>query len=225
MSDTKRPGSPTEQESREVAEAAREAEWTNPSFVRELFLGRFRLDLIHPYPQQSAEDRKRTDDYIARLSKFIEENVDSDEIDRTGEIPPEVVDGLRELGAFVVLHDHRREEARPADVVAVHHLQQPLDVGALEAADVGRIVDVARRRPDQHELAEPVGLTVRRQHGDHAAHRVAHQDHLAEVQRVGRDQAWPSTVAAVKAVGLSILVELAAALLATGVWLAGTQVT
>ncbi|HEX6069423.1 MAG TPA: acyl-CoA dehydrogenase family protein [Longimicrobiaceae bacterium] len=100
MSDTKRPGSPTEQESREVAEAAREADWTNPSFVRELFLGRFRLDLIHPYPQQSAEDRKRTDDYIARLSKFIEENVDSDEIDRTGEIPPEVVDGLRELGAF-----------------------------------------------------------------------------------------------------------------------------
>jgi alkylation response protein AidB-like acyl-CoA dehydrogenase len=100
MSDTTRPGSPTEQESREVAEAAREADWTNPSFVRELFLGRFRLDLIHPYPQQSAEDRKRTDDYMARLARFIEEHVDSNEIDRTGEIPPEVVEGLRELGAF-----------------------------------------------------------------------------------------------------------------------------
>lgn len=42
--------------------------------------------------------------------------------------------------------------------------------------------------------------------------------YLAETRRVGRRLAWPSTVAAVKAVGLSILVELVAALLATGVW-------
>jgi uncharacterized protein len=44
--------------------------------------------------------------------------------------------------------------------------------------------------------------------------------YLAETRRVGRNLAWPSTVAALKAVGLSILIELAAALLATGVWLA-----
>ncbi|HEX6248030.1 MAG TPA: DUF456 domain-containing protein [Nocardioidaceae bacterium] len=45
--------------------------------------------------------------------------------------------------------------------------------------------------------------------------------YLAELRRVGHEQAWPSTVAAVKAVGVSILVELAAALLATGVWIVG----
>lgn len=90
---------PSEQESREVAEAARETEWTAPSFVRELFLGNFRLDLIHPYPQQSAEDKAKTDAYIAKLRRFLDD-VDSDEIDRTGELPPEVVQGLRELGAF-----------------------------------------------------------------------------------------------------------------------------
>lgn len=45
--------------------------------------------------------------------------------------------------------------------------------------------------------------------------------YLSETRRVGRHLAWPSTVAAVKAVGLSVLVELVAALLATGVWLAG----
>lgn len=45
--------------------------------------------------------------------------------------------------------------------------------------------------------------------------------YLSELQRVGHDRAWPSTVAAVKAAGLSILVELAAALVASGVWLAG----
>jgi uncharacterized protein YqgC (DUF456 family) len=49
--------------------------------------------------------------------------------------------------------------------------------------------------------------------------------YLTEVQRVGRDRAWPSTLAAVKAVGLAILVELAAALLATGVWLVGALTT
>ncbi|MDQ3388426.1 MAG: acyl-CoA dehydrogenase family protein [Gemmatimonadota bacterium] len=91
---------PSEQESREVAEAARESEWTAPSFVRELFLGNFRLDLIHPYPEQTPEDREKTDAYIARLRSFLEENVDSDEIDRSGELPEHVVDGLRELGAF-----------------------------------------------------------------------------------------------------------------------------
>ncbi|HEX5725628.1 MAG TPA: acyl-CoA dehydrogenase family protein, partial [Longimicrobiaceae bacterium] len=91
---------PSEQESRDVAEAARETEWTAPSFVRELFLGNFRLDLIHPYPRQSPDDRAKTDAYMAKLRRFLEENVDSDAIDRTGEIPPEVVQGLRDLGAF-----------------------------------------------------------------------------------------------------------------------------
>ncbi len=48
--------------------------------------------------------------------------------------------------------------------------------------------------------------------------------YLAELQRVGRQAAWPSTVAAVKAVGLSILVELVAGLLAAVLWLGGAVV-
>jgi alkylation response protein AidB-like acyl-CoA dehydrogenase len=99
MSDQNGRNAPSEQESREVAEAARETEWTAPSFVRELFLGNFRLDLIHPYPRQSPEDKAKTDAYIAKLRAFMED-VDSDAIDRTGELPDEVVQGLRELGAF-----------------------------------------------------------------------------------------------------------------------------
>jgi alkylation response protein AidB-like acyl-CoA dehydrogenase len=100
MSEQIRPTVPTEQESRQVAEAARESEWTAPSFVRELFLGNFRLDLIHPYPQQSPEDRRKTDEYMGKLERFLQERVDPDEIDRTGELPADVVDGLREMGAF-----------------------------------------------------------------------------------------------------------------------------
>ena len=41
----------SEQEAREVAEAAREKEWQAPSFVRSMFEGSFRLDLVHPFPQ------------------------------------------------------------------------------------------------------------------------------------------------------------------------------
>ncbi len=100
MSDQTTRSAPSEQESMAVAEAAREAEWTAPSFVRELFLGRFRLDLIHPYPEQSPEDKRKTDAYLEKLGRFLRENVDADEIDRTGELPEQVVQGLREIGAF-----------------------------------------------------------------------------------------------------------------------------
>ena len=83
MSKESRSSAPSEAQSREVAEAARESEWSAPSFVRELFLGNFRLDLIHPYPHQSAEDAARTDAYLAQLEEFLREQVDPDEIDRT----------------------------------------------------------------------------------------------------------------------------------------------
>ena len=49
----------SEQEARQVAEAAREQEWKLPSFGKELFLGNFRLDLIHPQPQADPPRRSR----------------------------------------------------------------------------------------------------------------------------------------------------------------------
>ena len=49
--------------------------------------------------------------------------------------------------------------------------------------------------------------------------------YLSEYQRVGGDAAWPSTKVALKAVGVSILIELCAALLASGVWLTGAIAT
>ncbi len=87
-------------EAREVAEAAREQEWAAPSFVRDLFLGRFRLDLIHPYPETDAEELRRAQPFLTQLERLLREQVDSDRIDREGEIPDAVIAGLRELGAF-----------------------------------------------------------------------------------------------------------------------------
>ena len=81
-------GSP---EALEVTEAAREAEWSRPSFIAELFMGRLRTDLIFPYPEQSEEDRRIGDEFLARLEPFLKEYVDPDEIDRTGELPARVI--------------------------------------------------------------------------------------------------------------------------------------
>src|SRR5256712_40648 len=87
-------------EAREVAEAAREQEWAAPSFVRDLFLGKLRMDLIHPYPEQDPEEIRRAQPFLEQLERLLRETVDSDRIDREGEIPDAVVQGLRALGAF-----------------------------------------------------------------------------------------------------------------------------
>ena len=89
----------SEQEARDVAEAARESDWSGPSFVRELFLGRFRLDLIHPHLADDPAEAERARPFLDKLEAFLE-RVDSDMIDRTGEIPEEYVQELRDMGAF-----------------------------------------------------------------------------------------------------------------------------
>jgi len=86
-------------EAREVAEAAREKEWVAPSFVRELFLGTLRMDLVHPYPEQDADEERRAQPFLTSLARLLRD-VDSDRIDREGEIPDHIIEGLRSLGAF-----------------------------------------------------------------------------------------------------------------------------
>src|SRR5690349_11154099 len=86
-------------EARDVAEAAREQDWTSPSFVRELFLGNFRLDLVHPYPTAAPDDVARAKPFLQKLEQVLK-TVDSDKIDRDGEIPEDVIQRLREIGAF-----------------------------------------------------------------------------------------------------------------------------
>lgn len=89
----------TEKEARDVAESARESEWGGASFARELFLGRFRLDLIHPHPPSDPAEEERARPFMQRLRAFLE-RVDSEAIDRTGHIPEELVQELRDMGAF-----------------------------------------------------------------------------------------------------------------------------
>ncbi|HEY3446714.1 MAG TPA: acyl-CoA dehydrogenase family protein [Myxococcales bacterium] len=87
-----------ERRSLELAEASREAEWRQGSFLRDLFLGRLRLELVVPYPL--AELRPEYLAFRERLSEFLQAQVDPAEIDRRGEYPARVIQGLRALGAF-----------------------------------------------------------------------------------------------------------------------------
>ena len=63
----------SEQQAREVAEAAREQEWKLPSFGKELFLGNFRLDLIHPQPKLDAAAVEKGEAFLTTLRTFLTE--------------------------------------------------------------------------------------------------------------------------------------------------------
>ena len=86
----------------ELAEDSRESEWKYPSFVLKLFHGFLDWKLIFPFPRQPAEDKKTGDEYLARLESLLREKLDPDQVDRTGEIPEDVVKGLAALKAFAI---------------------------------------------------------------------------------------------------------------------------
>jgi len=88
----------SEKQARQVAEAARESEWRKPSFGKELFLGRFRLDLIDPWP--AADERPDAEEFLAKLDAYVRSDVDGARIEREARIPDEVFQGLAGLGAF-----------------------------------------------------------------------------------------------------------------------------
>ncbi len=90
----------SEHEARAVAEGARETSWEAPSFVRELFLGRLDLGLIHPWPEPDPEEQQRGEKFIALLERFLREQVDAERIERDARIPDATIQGLRDIGAF-----------------------------------------------------------------------------------------------------------------------------
>src|SRR6516164_10290407 len=90
----------SEREARQVAEEAREADWQRPSFGKQLYLGDFQLDLIHPHPQPEEEAVRRGEEFCARMREFCETSVDGAVIENDAKIPDEVVKGLAALGAF-----------------------------------------------------------------------------------------------------------------------------
>ncbi len=92
--------SPEQRAAMELTESARETAEAERGLVGGLFMGKLNLGQLHPYPNQRAEDRDQGDAFLLRLENFLRDHVDPDEIDRTGEIPDDVIEGLAKLGAF-----------------------------------------------------------------------------------------------------------------------------
>jgi alkylation response protein AidB-like acyl-CoA dehydrogenase len=91
---------PSYEQSKQVAEASRETEWAKPSFGKELFLGNFRLELIHPQPELDAAAVQKGERFLERLRAFLTAHVDRQQIEREARIPESVLEGLKELGAL-----------------------------------------------------------------------------------------------------------------------------
>ena len=89
----------TEEQARALAEESRESGWDKPSFAKELFLGRFPLELIHPFPKPSDAEEARTRAFLDKLREFLD-TIDGSAIERDAQIPDEYVKGLAELGCF-----------------------------------------------------------------------------------------------------------------------------
>ncbi len=88
-----------EKQARQVAEAARESDWHKPSFGKELFLGRLRMDLVEPWPTPDPEKTANATEFLAALKTYAH-TIDGAQIERDAKIPDEVFQRLAELGAF-----------------------------------------------------------------------------------------------------------------------------
>src|SRR5437762_4647206 len=58
-------------EALELAEASRDPLDDRGSFASNLFIGRYDFARIHPYPEQSAEDRAAGEDFLRKLETYL----------------------------------------------------------------------------------------------------------------------------------------------------------
>ena len=67
----------------------------NPSFIKSLFLGEIREDLIFPFPELTAEERESLAMILDSIHAYAAERVDSAKFDHDGAFPDGVRQGLR----------------------------------------------------------------------------------------------------------------------------------
>ncbi|XP_053171310.1 complex I assembly factor ACAD9, mitochondrial [Scomber japonicus] len=72
------------------------------AYAKDLFLGQVNKAEVFPYPEIGNEEVDEINQLVAPVEKFFSEEVDSSRIDREAKIPPETLNGLKELGLFGV---------------------------------------------------------------------------------------------------------------------------
>jgi alkylation response protein AidB-like acyl-CoA dehydrogenase len=90
----------------QVAQQKKEAEellFSGPQtlgFAKALFFGHFNAPLVFPYPEIKAEEQDTVSRAGAEVQRFADEHIDAAAIDRTADIPPDVIAGLGRLGVL-----------------------------------------------------------------------------------------------------------------------------
>src|SRR5947209_1156405 len=81
---------------------------TENSFMKSLFFGQIREDLIFPYPRIAPEVSENVKMMIESIERFGKDQVKSREWDEKGEMPREIVSYMAELGLLgvAVPEDH-----------------------------------------------------------------------------------------------------------------------
>ncbi len=69
-------------------------------FAKSLFFGRFRGDLLFPYPTLPPDKQQAAEKAVDEVREFVEKNIDASAIDRNAEIPRSVIDGLARIGVL-----------------------------------------------------------------------------------------------------------------------------
>ena len=72
----------------------------NMGFIKNLFWGNFREELVFPYPESTAEETARCDQLLAELGEYLDNEHPSTEIDQNQEIPHWSIKRLFDLGVM-----------------------------------------------------------------------------------------------------------------------------
>jgi alkylation response protein AidB-like acyl-CoA dehydrogenase len=100
--DATEPGGEGKRDAMEVAEDAREKEWSHPSFASMMFMGKFDPSLLHPFPKQSEEDKKIGDEFSEKLGDYLSRHLDPEDVDKKREIPQRVMEEMARMGVFAM---------------------------------------------------------------------------------------------------------------------------
>ena len=87
----------SDKEAMELMEELREKEKHN-GFIANVMMGKYKP--LSPFPLQPEEDKQLADKWLDQFTDFLREKVDPNKIDADGDMPDEVIEGLRQLTAF-----------------------------------------------------------------------------------------------------------------------------
>src|SRR6188508_637106 len=88
----------------QVAEQKKQVEeliaGSDVGFAKALFYGRFKGEILFPYPTLPADKQAASDEMERKVRAYADAHIDHMQIDRDSRIPDDVVKGLADLGMY-----------------------------------------------------------------------------------------------------------------------------